>query len=178
MIAELWIGNIVQDSSTWIIWGNMSLYTWWPWRRQWHSKPAYIEAHIWNRYVRNTLKVLKCCTAEGCRWSVGPIMWRIQKYGRTPLIRTLVTRIANYPDRLGLWGEFVKNSTKLTCVEIAGCVIKYSIVLWLLEPQIRRGRKVYTQVRAVIIIAELQTAKVANFQRKIQLSGRMAGRPN
>jgi len=117
---------------TWIIRGNMSLYTWWAWRRQWNSDSAYIETHIWNWYVRNTLKVLKCSTAEGCRWSVGPIVWRIEKYCRTPLTRTPVTRIANYPDRLGFWGEFVKNSIKLTCVEIAGYGIKYSRVLWFL----------------------------------------------
>jgi hypothetical protein len=87
--------------------------------RQWNSNSAYIEAHIWNRYVRNTLKVLKCSTAEGCRWSVGPIMWRTEKYGRTPLTRTLVTRIANYPDRLGLWGkicqEFYKTNLRWNC---------------------------------------------------------------
>jgi len=78
---------------------------------------------------------------------------------------------AGYPDRLDLWGELVKNSTKLTCFEIAGYGIKYSVELRFLEHEIRRGRKVYTQVRAVVVIAELQTAKVANFQRKIQLSG-------
>jgi hypothetical protein len=42
MIADLWIGNFVQYSSTWIIWGNMSLCTWWAWRRQWNSNSAYI----------------------------------------------------------------------------------------------------------------------------------------
>jgi len=31
---------------------------------------------------------------------------------------------------------------KLTCLEITGYQIKYSVVLWHLEPQIRRGRKV------------------------------------
>jgi hypothetical protein len=42
-----------------------------------------------------------------------------------------------YSDRLGPWGKFAENSTKLT-----GYRIKYSTVLWLLELQIRRGRKV------------------------------------
>jgi len=46
-----------------------------------------------------------------------------------------------YPDRLGPSGKFVKNSTKLTCLEITGEWIKHSTVLWLLEPQIRHGRK-------------------------------------
>jgi hypothetical protein len=36
----------------------------------------------------------------------------------TPLIRTLVIRISNYPDRFGLSGKFAENSTKLTCLEI------------------------------------------------------------
>ena len=46
-------------------------------------------------------------------------------------------------------------------------------MLWLLELQIRRGRKVQTKVHAVqyIVTAELQTASVAYFERKIQLSG-------
>ena len=63
-------------------------------------------------------------------------------YGRTPLIRTLVIRIAYNPNRLGSAGKFVENPAKLTCLEIAGYRIKYSTVLWLLELQIRRGRKV------------------------------------
>jgi hypothetical protein len=42
------------------------------------------------------------------------------KYGRTPLIRKLVIRIANYPDRLGPSGQFVENSTKLISLEITG----------------------------------------------------------
>jgi len=63
------------------------------------------------------------------------------QYSRTPLSQTLVIRI-NYPDRLGLSGKFVENSTKLTCLEITGYRTKYSTVLWLLELQIRRGRKV------------------------------------
>jgi len=63
------------------------------------------------------------------------------QYCRTPLIRTLVIRIANYPGRLGPSGKFVDNSTKLTCLEITGYRIKYRTVLWLLELHIRRGRK-------------------------------------
>jgi hypothetical protein len=53
----------------------------------------------------------------------------------------LVIRMANYPDRLDPSGKLVENSTKLTCIEIAGYWIKYSAVLWLLELQIRRGKK-------------------------------------
>jgi len=40
------------------------------------------------------------------------------EYSRTTLIRTLVVRIASYPDRLGPLGKFVENCTKLTFQEI------------------------------------------------------------
>ena len=59
----------------------------------------------------------------------------------TPLIRTLVIRITNYPDRLGPSGKFVEKSTELTCPEITGYLIKYSTVLWLIELQICRDRR-------------------------------------
>jgi hypothetical protein len=45
-------------------------------------------------------------------------------------------------DRIGLSGEFVENCTKVTYLEINGYRIKYSSVLWLLELQTRRDRKV------------------------------------
>ena len=63
-------------------------------------------------------------------------------YSRTQLNRTLVIRIANYPDQLGPSGKFVENSTKLTCLEITGYRIKYSTAFRLLVLQIRLGRKV------------------------------------
>ena len=47
------------------------------------------------------------------------------RYSRTPLIRTLVVWIANYPDRLRPSGKFVDNCTKLACLEITGYRIKY-----------------------------------------------------
>jgi len=62
----------------------------------------------------------------------------IHMYSRTPLIWTLVIRIANYPDRLGASGKFVENSTRLTCLEITCYRIKYSTMLQFLELQIRR----------------------------------------
>jgi hypothetical protein len=68
---------------------------------------------------------------------------------RTSLIRTLLIRISNYPDRLGPPGKFFAKSIKLTRLEITSYRTKYSTVLWLLELQIRRGRKVRTQVHAV-----------------------------
>ena len=61
----------------------------------------------------------------------------INKYSRTPVIW-----ITNYPDQLGPSSKFVENSAKLTCLEITRYRIKYSTVLWLIELQIRRGRKV------------------------------------
>jgi len=51
-------------------------------------------------------------------------------------------RIANQSDRFSPSGKFVKNSTKITFLEITGYRIKYSAVLWLLELQIRRERNV------------------------------------
>jgi hypothetical protein len=67
------------------------------------------------------------------------------RYSRTPRIRTLVIRIlviriAYYSDRLGPSGQFVENSTKLTCLEMTDYRIKYSTVLWLLELQTRCDR--------------------------------------
>ena len=61
---------------------------------------------------------------------------------RAALIRTLVIRIAGYAEWHDPSGKFVDISTKLTCLEITGYRIKYSTVLWLVELQIRRGRKV------------------------------------
>jgi hypothetical protein len=66
----------------------------------------------------------------------------LRLYSRISLIRPLVIRIANCKDRLGPSGEFVENPTKLTCLEITGHRIKYNTVLWIVELQIRRGRKV------------------------------------
>jgi len=43
-------------------------------------------------------------------------------YSIIPLIRTLVIRIANYPDRLRPLGKFVENSTKVTSFEVTGTV--------------------------------------------------------
>jgi len=94
----------------------------------------------------------------------------VKKYSRNPLIRTLVIRNANYLDRLGPSCKYVENSIQLTCRESTGYRIKYSAVLWLLQLQIRRGRKVYTHVHTLIVTAELQTASAAYFQRNIQLS--------
>ena len=47
------------------------------------------------------------------------------------------------------WSAWPFGGPKPTCLEITAYRIKYSAVLWLLELQIRRGRKVYTQVHTV-----------------------------
>jgi hypothetical protein len=52
------------------------------------------------------------------------------KYSITPIIRTLVVRISNNPDRLGPSSNFVENSRKLICVEITGYRIVYSTVMF------------------------------------------------
>jgi len=66
----------------------------------------------------------------------------MRKNSRTPLIRTLVIRNADYPDQLGPSSKFVENSAKLTFLEITGYQIKYSTVLGLVELQMSRGREV------------------------------------
>jgi hypothetical protein len=88
------------------------------------------------------------------RWKTlnGVIMstnWR--KYSVTPIVRTLVIRIADYPDRLGPSGNFDANSAKLICLGIIGYWIEYSTVkcYGCLEIQIRCCRKVWTQVLTV-----------------------------
>jgi len=91
-------------------------------------------------------------------------------YSITAVIRTLVIRIANYPDLLGPSGKFVKNYTKLTRPEITGYRLKYGTVLWLLELEcvVERFRRRYV---LQIVTSAIQTANVACFQRKIQFSG-------
>ena len=49
---------------------------------------------------------------------------------------------AGCTDRFGPLGIFYENFTILSCLEITGYRMKYSTVLWLLQLQIRRGRKV------------------------------------
>ena len=73
---------------------------------------------------------------------VGVIYTHFLKYRRTPLIRKLVIRTANNPDRLGPSSKFGENYTKLTCLELTSYRIKYSSVLRLIELQISCGRKV------------------------------------
>jgi len=48
---------------------------------------------------------------------------------------------AGYTDSLGPLGKFVENSKEIMCHEITGYPIRYSRALWLLELEIRRGRK-------------------------------------
>jgi hypothetical protein len=64
------------------------------------------------------------------RWK--PETSQITKYGRTPLIQTLVIWITNYASH-----KFVENSKKLTCLETTGYRTKYSTVqhygFWILK---------------------------------------------
>ena len=71
-----------------------------------------------------------------------------------------------YPDRIGPSGKFVENSTKITCFEISGYRIKYSTVLWLTEPKIRRGRKVQTQVHTVNSNSRHSSCQCSLFSKK------------
>jgi hypothetical protein len=92
-------------------------------------------------------------------------------YSRNPLIRLLVIRIASYLDRIGTSRKFVENSTKLTYLEITGYRVKYSAVLWLLELQFRRGRKVQTEARSVNSNSQTSNCQYSPFSRKGCLSG-------
>jgi hypothetical protein len=92
---------------------------------------------------------------------------------RTPLIRTLVIPIADYPDRLRHSRKFVENSTKVTCLEISGYRVKYSTVLWLLKLQIRRSLKVNINSRT----SNCQSGLFSNknpIMRIFWISGRLA----
>jgi len=73
--------------------------------------------------------------------------------------------------RLGPWDKFVENSKKLTCLEMIGYRIKYSTVLWLLELQIRHGRKVLMQIDILNINSRTSNSPCRLFSKKIQLSG-------
>jgi len=75
-----------------------------------------------------------------------------------------------YLDQLGPCGKFVKNSTKLTCLEIGGYRIMYNTVLYLLELQTRSGRKVYTQVHTVNSNSRTSNCQCSYFQRKTHFS--------
>ena len=88
------------------------------------------------------------------------------QYSGTPLIRSLVIRIANYPNQLGSSGKFVDNSIKLTCLENTGYRIKYSTVLCLIELQIRRVRRVWTQVHTLNRNSRTSNRQCSLFSKK------------
>jgi hypothetical protein len=70
-------------------------------------------------------------------------LWPIRAKDRElHLAQSVSTCRRCYPDHLGPSGNFFYNSAKITCLEITSFRIKYSTVLWFLELQIRRGRKV------------------------------------
>jgi hypothetical protein len=98
-------------------------------------------------YVSCLLLLLYCrskyCSQQSVRRQTGVDVWgrrvlppwtaepkrRQNKNSRILLIRVLVIRITNYPERLGPCDKFV-NSTKLICLEINGYWLKYVIMLW------------------------------------------------
>jgi hypothetical protein len=107
----------------------------------------------------NSLTLTKCV-----RKVKGKI--RQRRYSRTPFTQTMVIWITNYLEWLGPLGKFVKNSTKLTCLEITGYRIKYSTVLWLLELQIRHSHKVQTQVRTINSNSRSSNCQYSLFSKK------------
>ena len=130
----------------------------------------YVEMKVWKQ--KTAFQTVYCCAHEQAgRISIHlTIGWlhstTKSAYSRTPFIRTLVIRIANYPDRLGPSGKFVDNSTKLTILEITCYRIKYSTVLWLTELQIRRGRKVQTPVHTVNSDSRTANCQYSLFSQK------------
>ena len=96
-------------------------------------------------------------------------IYLVIKHSRTPVIWTVVIRIAIHPNRLDFSDKFVKNSTNLTCLDITGYVFKYSTVLWLLEFQFRRGREIRRRCILEIVTAVLQTAQCNLFAKKNQI---------
>ena len=118
-----------------------------------------------------------------------PFKFYFQLYSKNPLIRTLVIRITNYPDRLGVSGKSVAKSMKISCLEITGSRIKYSTVysvqctvysvqctVYSVQRTVQNFKSsVVERVRRRYILlgitTELQTANVAYFQRKVELSG-------
>jgi hypothetical protein len=79
----------------------------------------------------------------------------------------MVIRTANYPDRFGPSAKFVGDCSELACLEISGYRIKYRTVFGFYS--FKSG--VVARFRLQTVTAELQTANVPYFQRKIQLSG-------
>jgi hypothetical protein len=77
--------------------------------------------------------------------------------------------MANYPDRSGRSGQFVENSTKLTCLEISGYRFRHSTVLWHLELQIRCGRQVSTHVNTVNCNCQTANCQCSLFSNKTQI---------
>ena len=91
------------------------------------------------QYARTLLQLAPVSNKHLNLWSLKIKQYEVQHNSTNP--------DAGYPDRLGPSGKLIDNSIKLTCFEIAGYRINYCAVLWLLELQIRRGRKVWTQVK-------------------------------
>jgi hypothetical protein len=100
------------------------------------------------------------------RTAVGIACCQCINYSIVPLIRKLVIRTSNYPDWLGSSDKFIENSTKLSCPEITGYRIKCSTVLRLIELQIRRGRKVQTQVRTANSNSRISDCHCSRFSKK------------
>ena len=139
-------------------------------QKQWPKIMAYSRTENYKYYINQRRKSLFTSAAHHKKIQGNGKNSAGCTYRRAPHIRPLVIRIANYLDRLGPSRKFVENSTKLTRLEIIGYQIKYSTVLWLLELQIKRGRKVWTQVHTVQSNSRTSNCQCSLFSKKIQLS--------
>ena len=92
-------------------------------------------------------------------------------YGRTPTIRKLVIRKANYPIGLALWvnlSRILQNYLALKLPDIGSSTVQ-CYGLWNCKSGVvERFRSRYM---LWIVTAEIQTASAVYIQRKIQLSG-------
>ena len=109
--------------------------------------------------ARLRLVVLISCFRLRC-------VWDESHWGKIEVQQNSTYSDAGYPDRFGPSSKFVENSTKLARLEITGYRIKYSTVLRLVELQIRRGRKVYTQIHTVNNNSRTSNRKCIIFSKK------------
>jgi hypothetical protein len=86
------------------------------------------------QYARTLLQLAPGSNKHLNLWSLKTKQYEVQHNSTNPDV--------GCPVRLGPSSKLIHNSIKLTCFEITTYRINYCTVLWLLELQIRRGRKV------------------------------------
>jgi hypothetical protein len=67
---------------------------------------------------------------------------------------------------LALWVIFLRIPQTLTCLEISGYQIKYNTVIWFLELQIKRGRKLWTWVHNIYSNSRNSSCQCSLYSKK------------